>query len=335
MKINFGIIGCGHIAHRHAEHIIENTESGLISAFDIKQDKLDAFCNEYEILKSNSCEELLSNSDIDIITVCTPNGIHHDGVIASLNAGKHVLVEKPMALTRQQCENMINAAEQNKKELFIVKQNRYNPPVQKLKQLVEQKKLGKIYFVQVNCFWNRNDKYYLDSDWKGTKHLDGGTLYTQFSHFVDILYYLFGDIENIKGIIKNVSHQNLIEFEDTGSYTFNLMNGALGNFNYTTSSYTQNMEGSITVFAENATIKIGGRYLNTIEYQRTRDFDIKDVEQARPANNYGYYEGSMSNHDKVIDNVIDTLNGKAKIMTNAQEGMKVVDIIERMYNSVI
>jgi len=334
MKIGFGILGCGYIGRRHAKHISEHPEGTVVAGFDIKEDRMLEFCNDFHAKKCSSLDELLSNPEVDLISVCTPNGLHYQGAISALKAGKHVLVEKPMALSKTQCEEMIKESEKNKKELYVVKQNRFNPPIVKLKEIVESGKLGQVYMVQVNCFWNRNEKYYLSSDWKGTKELDGGTLFTQFSHFVDILYYLFGNLENISGIAKNVNHGKLIEFEDTGTFNFYMKNGALGSLIYTSSCYMQNMEGSITVWAENATIKIGGKYLNTIEYQKTNDFDITDVEESRPANNYGYYEGSMSNHDRVINNVIDALSGRGKIMTNAYEGMDVVDIIERMYHSI-
>ena len=334
MVIKFGIVGCGHIANRHAKHIIEHPETELISAYDIETGKTAKFCQQYDITPSHSLDEILSKKEIDVITICTPNGIHHEGAIAALNAGKHVLVEKPMSTKKEYCEKMIEATKVMNKEIFIVKQNRFNPPIQALKTLIDEQKLGEVYFVAINCFWNRNQKYYLDSNWKGTKELDGGTLFTQFSHFVDIFYYLFGDIEGIQGNIKNANHDGLLEFEDTGCFTFKFKMGALGSINYTTSSYKQNMEGSITIFAKNATIKIGGKYLNTIDHQVTNNFNIKDLPESSPANNYGYYEGSMSNHDKVINNVVKKLKGKEIIMVNAQEGMKVVEIIEKMYQSV-
>ena len=129
----------------------------------------------------------------------------------------------------------------------------------------------------------------------------------------------------------NINFFLINEFEDTGAFTFKFVSGALGSLNYTTASYKQNMEGSITVFAENATIKIGGQYLNTLEYQKTNGFDNFEQIESKPANDYGFYQGSMSNHDKIIANVVDALSGKGQIMTNAVEGMKVVEIIERMY----
>jgi len=334
MKINFAIVGCGYVSQRHAKHINAHPDAHLVGGFDIKPDRTKKFAEEHDVKGYYSLEELLADDSIDIVNVCTPNGLHHIIAVQALEAGKHALVEKPMAIKKEYCEQMINAALDNNKELFVVKQNRFNPPVQAVKELMKNKQLGEVHSVVVDCFWNRNEQYYNNSDWKGTKDLDGGTLYTQFSHFVDIVYYLFGDIEINSAITKNVNHGDLIDFEDTGMALFKIKkNGGLGSFNYTSSCFKQNMEGSITIFAENATIKIGGKYLNTIDYQVTDGFDIKDLPASNPANNYGYYQGSMSNHDKIIHNVVGTLNGKEKIMTNAYEGLKVVEIIENIYNT--
>lgn len=333
MGIKLGIVGCGSIAGRHAQAIQENGRAKLEAVFDIKPERGQAFGEKFNCAIASSYEELLA-MDIDIINVCTPNGCHFENTVQALKKKKNVLVEKPMALKKEHCEEMINVALKNNKQLFVVKQNRFNPPVQAVRKLMEEGRLGDVYYVLVNCFWNRNKEYYLNSDWKGDKQLDGGTLFTQFSHFVDILYYLFGDIKDVSGIITNASHQDLIDFEDTGSFNFKFKSGAaIGNLNYTTSSYLQNMEGSLTVFAESATIKIGGKYLNVIEYQKTNGFDITGLPQSGPANQYGYYEGSMSNHDKMIANVIDALEGRGTIMANAMEGMKVVEIIENMYQT--
>lgn len=333
MKIHFGIIGCGNIGKRHALHIDKHPEAVLTAVFDKNTEKAKEIAKKYNIIAVSSYEELLEISEIDIINVCSPNGLHKEHTIAALKAKKNVLVEKPMALRREECEEMINCAMKNNQHVYVVKQNRFNPPIVALKNIIDEGKLGTVYNVNVNCFWNRNENYYKSSDWKGSKELDGGTLFTQFSHFVDIFYYLFGDIEKINGHIANVNHDDMIDFEDTGCFNFKFKSGALGSFNYTTSSYEQNMEGSITVFAENATIKVGGQYLNTIDYQNTNGFDITDLPITNKANDYGTYKGSMSNHDKVIENVVDTLNGRSQIMTNAMEGMKVVNIIQEMYKA--
>lgn len=333
----FGLIGYGKIGERHVEHIIAHPEAELHSIFDIKADRLNLFRNKYKGIQTyDSLKGILGDPAIDIITICTPNSTHADIAIAAMKAGKHVLVEKPMAISKVDCEGMIHIALKTGKSLFVVKQNRFNPPVQAVKMLVDEKKLGKILSVAVNCYWNRNEWYYKSSDWKGKKAFDGGTLFTQFSHFIDVIYYLLGDMQILHAQMANVSHKGMIEFEDTGIVSFLLKDShAPGVLHYTTSAFQKNMEGSITIFAENATIKIGGKYLNTIDYQATNGFDITDLPAGAASNNYGDYEGSMSNHDKVIDNVIQSLNGKVEIMTNAYDGLKTVEIIENIYQVAV
>ncbi len=331
--ISFGLIGFGKIGERHVEHISAHPDARLAGVFDIKDDRLNLFRHQYKGYKTyDSLKAILSDPEIDIVSICTPNSTHSDIAITSMLAGKHVLVEKPMAIRKVDCEGMIHIALKTGKSLFVVKQNRFNPPVQAVKKLVEEKKLGRIFAVDINCFWNRNEWYYRQSDWKGKKKMDGGTLFTQFSHFIDIVYYLLGDMHILHAQLANVSHKGLIEFEDTGIVSFRLKeSNAPGVLHYTTSAFQKNMEGSITLFAEHATIKIGGKYLNTIEYQSTDGFDIEGLPESSPANVYGEYEGSMSNHDKVIDNVVQSLQGKVEIMTNAYDGLKAVEIIENIY----
>lgn len=319
------------MAQRHAQHINAQPEASLVGVYDIDIAKGKSFAQQYKCVAFDSYAELLGKN-LDMVNICTPNGTHAALSIEALEQGKNVLVEKPMAIHKTDAEAMLHTALRCEKKLYVVKQNRYNPPVQAVKQLLRTKQLGKIGSVVVNCFWNRNDAYYQSSSWRGTRALDGGTLFTQFSHFIDILYYLFGDVVPQQGIIRNFNHQHTIEFEDTGNFTFWLPNvQAIGSLNYTTAAYRQNMEGSLSIFAENATIKIGGKYLNTIDYQATAGFDLENIPTSLPANNYGYYEGSMSNHHQIIDNVVQTLRGNQHIMTNAYEGLKVVEIIENFY----
>ena len=173
------------------------------------------------------------------------------------------------------CGEMIKEAEKANKRLFVVKQNRYNPPVQAIKEALDENRLGKILSVQLNCFWNRNMEYYTQSDWKGTIKLDGGTLFTQFSHFIDLLYWMFGDVKKVEAITRNLNHDKIIEFEDTGVVIIEFYNGIIGTINYTVNSYSKNMEGSLTIFGENGTVKIGGQYLNELEYQNIKDFKLQ------------------------------------------------------------
>jgi predicted dehydrogenase len=280
-----------------------------------------------------SFEELLAaEKDLDVIAICTPNGLHAVHSIKALKAGINVLCEKPMALSIKECGEMIKTAEKVNKRLFVVKQNRFNPPVEAVKKLLDEGKLGKIFSVQLSCFWNRDAAYYHNS-WKGTKELDGGTLFTQFSHFIDLLYWMVGDVKQAKAFTGNYAHEGIIEFEDTGVVILEFDNGVIGTMNYTVNSYKKNMEGSLTIFGEKGTIKIGGQYLNVLEYQNIEGFEIKDLPAGNKANDYGNYQGSMSNHDKVYENLVQVLKNNAQISANSFEGFKTVEIIEKIYNA--
>jgi UDP-N-acetyl-2-amino-2-deoxyglucuronate dehydrogenase len=331
-KLKFAIIGCGRIASRHAD-IISGIAS-LEAVCDVKEDRAKALAGNHSARHYTKIEDLLKEEkDIDVVSICTPNALHGPQTILSLKAGRHVLCEKPMALSVKECEAMIETAEKSKKSLFIVKQNRFNPPVVELKKLIDEGRLGRVLSAEINCFWNRNEEYYRQSDWKGRKLIDGGTLFTQFSHFIDLMYWLAGDVKHVRALGRNLHHQGFIEFEDTGAAIIEFENGAIGTFNYTVNSYRKNMEGSITVFGERGTVKVGGQYLNALEYQCIDGYEIKGLPQSRPANDYGFYQGSMSNHDKVYGNVIDVLTNNGKIAASAYDGMKTVEIIEKIYSS--
>ncbi len=328
-KLRFAVVGCGRIAQRHAEHIASKAK--LVAVCDVVPEKADALAKQYHAGAFYKLEDMLQHAaDFDVVSVCSPNGLHTEHSILALNAGVHVLCEKPMGLTASDCGRMIQAAEKNNRRLFAIKQNRYNPPVAAVKQLIDEGKLGKINSIQLSCFWNRNEAYYANS-WKGTKDLDGGTLYTQFSHFVDLLYWMIGDVDEVKAMMGNYAHQNSIEFEDTGVVILRFSNGAIGTINYTVNSYQKNMEGSLTIFGEKGTVKIGGQYLNELEYQQIEGMKIENLPEGNKPNNYGTYVGSMSNHNLVYDNVIEVLEKGASITTSAFEGLKTVEIIQKIY----
>jgi UDP-N-acetyl-2-amino-2-deoxyglucuronate dehydrogenase len=329
--IRFAIIGCGRIARRHAEHI--RHKGCLIAVCDVIKEKAEELGEEFAAKPWYSVDELLAaEKDIDVVSVCTPNGLHAEHSIKALQAGFHVLCEKPMALTVIDCNRMISAAEKAGKRLFIVKQNRFNPPVVAVKKALEEGRLGRIYSIQLNCFWNRGADYYANS-WKGTMELDGGTLFTQFSHFVDLLLWMIGDVKEVQSKLANYAHQGIIEFEDTGVVILEFKNGAIGTIHYTVNSHGKNMEGSLTIFGEKGTVKIGGQYLNKLEYQHIQDHTIENLPAGNSANQYGNYEGSMSNHDKVYDNLIDVLQHNATMTANAGEGLKTVELIETIYST--
>lgn len=331
-KIKFAIVGCGRIAQRHAEHI--NNNGILVAVCDIDAIKADEMAKKYNCKAYYKIEEMLiADLNIDVVSICSPNGLHSQHSIIALNTGHHVICEKPMAINLNDCGEMIKVAEKNNKRLFAIKQNRFNPPVVAVKELIDKGILGKIYSIQLSCFWNRNEDYYKNS-WKGTLELDGGTLFTQFSHFIDLLYWLVGDVKKTSGLTGNFAHKDIIEFEDTGAVILEFHNGAIGTINYTVNSYLKNMEGSLTIFAENGTVKIGGQYLNELEYQSIKNYEIKDLPTGNKPNNYGNYLGSMSNHDKIYENLVDVLSNGASITTSAFEGLKTVEIIDKIYKSI-
>ena len=193
--------------------------------------------------------------------------------------------------------------------------------------------MGKIYMVQLNCYWNRDERYYQKGNWHGTAQLDGGTLFTQFSHFIDIMYWLFGDITNIRGNFRDFSHQQLTDFEDSGFVSFDFVQGGMGSINYSTSVWNKNLESSITIIGENGTVKVAGQYMNEVTYCDIKDYTMPELAPCNPPNDYGPYKGSAQNHHYVIQNVVDTLKQHGSISTNVLEGLKVIDIIQRIYEA--
>ncbi|MFZ1371614.1 MAG: Gfo/Idh/MocA family oxidoreductase, partial [Ferruginibacter sp.] len=303
----------------------------LVAVCDIIPEKANAMADRYHARAYYSMEEMLAQeTGLQVVSICTPNGLHAAHAIKVLEAGSHVLCEKPLCIQVEDGLKMIDAAKKAGKKLFVVKQNRYNPPVVFLKDLIRTKKLGTIYSFQLNCFWNRPAAYF--TGWKGTKELDGGTLFTQFSHFIDLLYWLLGDVSKITATRKNFAH-NTIEFEDAGIVLFEMESGAIGTLHYTVNSYEKNMEGSFTVFAENGTVKIGGQYLNELEYCRVAGISQPELPKGNPANAYGFYTGSMSNHDKVYENLMMALLDNGHEFADAAAGLKTVEIIQKIYKN--
>ena len=330
-KIKFAVIGAGHIGKRHAEMIRREPESELIAMVDVRS-KEECGAEDYDIPFFNSIEDLLASGiEFDVANICTPNGLHASQSLLLLDALKHVVCEKPMGLSKDNCEKVIYKSLQKSKNVFCVMQNRYSPPSEWIKSVVDQKLLGEIFMVQLNCYWNRDSRYYKKGGWKGTKDLDGGTLFTQFSHFIDIMYWLFGDIDNIKGRFADFTHSDSTDFEDSGFVNFDFIDGGMGAINYSTAVANQNLESSITIIGSKGSVKIGGQYMNEVEVCNIQDYEMPNLAEANPANDYGPYKGSAANHNYVIRNVIDTLKGRTTATTNALEGLKVVEMIERIY----
>jgi UDP-N-acetyl-2-amino-2-deoxyglucuronate dehydrogenase len=330
-KIKFGIVGQGHIGKRHAEMVRRNPDCELVAVCDIVPREKLGLENLTENFYSSTAELLRNHPEIEVINICTPNGLHAQHALQALEADKHVVVEKPMALNKVDCEKIISTALDHGKTVFCVMQNRYSPPSVWLKEMVETKMIGDVYMVQLNCYWNRDERYYKAGGWKGTQELDGGTLFTQFSHWIDIMFWLFGDIKNIQAKFADFNHKYSTAFEDSGFVSFDFINGGMGSINYSTAVYDKNLESSLTIVGSKGSIKVGGQYMDQVDVCNIKDYTMPVLAETNPANDYGAYKGSANNHHNVIENVVDTITGKTRIATNALEGLKVVDIIERIY----
>ena len=331
-KIRFAVVGCGHIGKRHAEMVVRDPDAELVALCDIRP-KEELGIEAYPVAFFPDLDSLLqADLDIDVVNICVPNGLHAEMAIRAIKAGHHVVIEKPMALQVQDAERVLQTSLKFQKEVFCVMQNRYSPPSVWIKQMIDSGRLGKIYLVQLNCFWNRDERYYKPGGWHGDACLDGGTLFTQFSHFIDIMYWLFGDIQHIQARFADFNHQQLTDFEDSGLVTFEFVNGGMGCLNYSTAVWNKNMESSMLIVAENGSVKIGGQYMNEVEYCHIKDYEMPELAPTNPGNDYGPYKGSAQNHNFVIRNVVEVLQQTgAQNTTTALEGLKIVDIIRRIY----
>ena len=339
-SISFSVVGFGRIGQRHAKIIHEHPECTLASVCDTDAQHFDqrgslgfpdlpTYSNIDELIQA----EQTSGQRSDVVTIATPNGFHAPYAVKLLRAGYHVVIEKPMGIKSAECEEVLIAEKETGKHVFVVKQNRYSPPSVWLKDIVQSGTLGDILMVQTNCYWNRDQRYYSTSPWRGSLDQDGGALYTQFSHFVDLMYWVFGDITNIQSTVRNFTHPHLKDFDDSGFAQFEFLRGGIGSINYSTSCWDTNMESSITVVGSKGSVKVGGQYMNEIEYCHVENYEKPTLPPTNPPNDYGPYKGSAANHHYVFQNVVDVLTGRTDITATAFEGLKVVQMIERIYDA--
>jgi len=304
----------------------------LIAVYDTDQQKAGRLGHQYSVPAFYSFETIMqAKLKADVMVICTPNGLHAEQTIAALNQGYHVLCEKPMALTGTDGQRMLAVAKETNRLLMIVKQNRFNPPILRLKQWIESGASGQVFSYSLNCLWNRNPEYYTSSFWRGTLDLDGGTLFTQFSHYIDFLYWLFGQPQEIRGYRSNLAHRDIIQFEDQGSVSLSYPSGLTGCIHYSINCFEKNMESSLTVLAQNGSIRIGGPSCNTIEYQCIKNDYWQSEEETPGANRYGSYTGSVSNLHLVYKQLLQALKQDHYNYQGAFEAMKTVELIEKIY----
>ncbi|MFN4864353.1 MAG: Gfo/Idh/MocA family protein [Bacteroidota bacterium] len=328
--IHFAIVGAGHIGSRHAHMIANNPRAVLVAITDVKI-REELSIGDAIPLYDNLEEMLMHHANIDVVCIATPNGYHSQHAIQALSMGRHVVVEKPMALSVEECDAMMDEAMKRNKHIFCVMQNRFSPPSQWIKSLIDHNTLGELYQVQVVCYWNRDHRYYKTGHWHGTADLDGGVLFTQFSHFVDLMYWLLGPLQINHATSSNFNHTQLTEFDDSGQVLFSFGKRGQGSLSYSTSLYQQNFESSITIIGEKGTVKLGGQYMNSVDYCAIENYEMPILPDAEPPNDYGGYKGSAANHHFVIEDVISHLLEKTQTITTPLEGKAVVEIIEKIH----
>lgn len=326
-KINIAILGCGRISKKHIQAIKQNSKKfNLIGFCDKNKNKLNKI--KYKINKFNSINQLLnSRLKIDLVSICTPSGLHKIHAKKCLEKNFNVLIEKPMALTESDAKEIIKASKRYKKKVFICLQNRFNPTITFLKRNLEKKKLGKIYFVNINIFWHRPQSYYNQDYWRGTRKFDGGALINQSIHFVDLIIWFFGEIKK-KQIIRSRLARN-IETEDTATINILFRNRTTCSLSSTMLVNKKNYEGSITIIGKKGTIKIGGIALNEII-----SWNINGKEMSKKIKNrFNYSPNSVygSGHKLVYKEIYKSLNGKKSKAIYGIDGIKSVKFIDELY----
>lgn len=331
-KIRFGFIGCGRVSKSHFEAITNNAQDlEMVAVCDINKDATEKAAQQFNAQPISAIDEMANFDNLDFITIATPNGMHASNALFLMERGFNVVIEKPMALTMEDGQKMLETAEKAGVSMFVIQQNRYNPTVQLLHKAVEQNRFGKIYMVLVNVLWHRGQEYYEgNTKWHGTKDMDGGAFFTQASHYVDLMQWLVKrDIKSVYSNLKTLARN--IETEDCGCAIFEWEGGTLGSINMTVLNYKDNLEGSVTVIGEKGTVRIGGIALNKITTWEFEDKQPGDDEvlssNYSPASVYG------DGHTHYYRNIINTFRGTEAPLVDGKEGFESLRLLSYIYNS--
>ncbi len=328
--IKIGLIGCGRISGNHFKAIKEHKDRcKLVAVCDIIEERARTAGSENGCNYYTSLNQMLKDENLDLVSICTPSGLHPEHGIKVAKAGVHVLTEKPIGINIAEVDRLIKTCDEENVNLFVVKQNRLNATMQALKKAIDKGRFGKIYMVQSNVFWQRPQEYYDSAKWRGTWEFDGGAFMNQASHYVDMLYWLVGDVDYVMASTATMARH--VETEDTGAAIIKFRNGAIGTMSVTMLAYPKNFEGSITILGEKATVRVGGIAINKIEKWEFSDYDDDDkaiLEASyNPPNVYGF------GHSAYYYNVLDTLEGKAEPDTDGRSGRKSLELIHAIYFS--
>jgi UDP-N-acetyl-2-amino-2-deoxyglucuronate dehydrogenase len=327
--VRVALVGCGRISGNHLDAIDKIEGLTLVGVSDVELERADEVGRRRNIPAFRSLEEMLAGVECDVVSICTPSGLHPTHGITAARAGKHVVTEKPMAISLADADALVQACDAAGVHLFVVKQNRLNPPIQLLRRAVDKGRFGRIYLANTTVRWTRPQEYYDAAPWRGTWEFDGGAIMNQASHYVDLMQWLVGPVESV--VAKTATLARRIETEDTGMAVLRFRSGALGVIEVTVLTYPRNVEGSIAILGEKGTVKIGGTAVNRVEHWQFADYDDDDklIEAANtaPATVYGF------GHEGYYRNVLAVLRGEAKPGTDGREGRKSLELILGIYES--
>ncbi len=328
-SFRIGLAGCGRISKNHFDAIARVDGLTLAAVCDIDAERAKRAGETQGVPSYRTLDELLQVGQCDVIAICTPSGLHSAQGIAAARAGKHVVTEKPMSISLAQADDLVRACDDAGVHLFVVKQNRLNPPVQLLKRAIDKGRFGRIYMANVTVRWQRPQEYYDAEPWRGTWEFDGGAIMNQASHYVDLMQWLVGPVESV--LAKTATQARRIEAEDSGIGILKFRSGALGVIEVNVLTYPKNLEGSITILGETGSVKIGGTAVNKVEHWTFAHYDDDDklIESANtnPPNVYGF------GHEGYYRNVLGVLRGESKADTDGRAGRKSLELILGIYES--
>jgi UDP-N-acetyl-2-amino-2-deoxyglucuronate dehydrogenase len=324
-----GLVGCGRISRNHFEALAKVDGLSLVGVCEIDAGRATKAGEEQGVPSFRSLDQMLEGAEIDVVAICTPSGLHSAQGAAAARAGKHVVTEKPMSLSLAQADELVRAADEAGVQLFVVKQNRLNPPIQLLKRAVDKGRFGRIFMANVTVRWQRPQEYYDAEPWRGTWEFDGGAIMNQASHYVDLMQWLVGPVESV--LAKTATQARRIEAEDSGVGILKFRSGALGVVEVNVLTYPRNLEGSITILGEKGSVKIGGTAVNRVDHWTFADYDDDDklveASNTSPPNVYGF------GHEGYYRNVLAVLRGQAKPETDGRAGRKSLELILGIYES--
>ncbi len=329
-KVRFALVGCGRIAQKHFDAFRELTdECELVDVCDTDLGVLDAVDLGAEVGRQDNLTSLLAETTADVVILTTPSGLHPAQAIQVARSGRHVVTEKPMATRWADAIEMVSECDKADVELFVVKQNRFNPTLQLLRRAVQEHRFGRLHLIHVNVFWTRPQEYYDSADWRGTWELDGGALMNQASHYVDLLSWLGGPIQDVHAMTGTLSRQ--IEVEDSAVLNVRWRTGTLGSMAITMLTYPKNLEGSLTILGDKGSVRIGGVALNEVGHWAFAEPAPYDNEVVSS----GYSTNSVYGHGHLpyYRNVLQALRGERAAETDGREGLRSLEVLTAAYLS--